>query len=524
MGSSKGFVRTLPCLLAASLAACATGVRITGDYDQGATRDHNQAETAAARAIVNDQTILSVVFNDQTDPGNTLLALSPTGRSVHPGFSLFGWSYSEDGGATWIYGGKAPVPAGWAVVWGDPSATVSATNPAMVFATQLAKSSEAMPTAETVTSTSGACIFRSLDGGKTFAPFGCVANKDPTSGGQASLGHFYDGSSMTAAADGSIFAAYWDVTINGRFDVWRSPDGNSDFVRLPDPFPGHDVWQHPLLRAHRSDGSVYIAGYGKSATGGSVIWINRYKNGAWGQPRNIGPAAGGQIALQPGCIPFFGAPCSSGVDKLTLRAGNQFSFDIGHADDPAGRDAIRFLYTVLEGSPFAPKLRLAAATCDADLNACYTGTSTNDWASPPPTESDTAYFSPIVRAWSGTRVSAPVWMTSFTRRLTLPATAVHFMSARLEYVPGTIQRVFTPIVQSDSMPICPDGRGYWGDFDDLIVAGFVATERVRPPQAEVPGPRSEPRWLRTVSDSRSGCVKRWALTSAPVHVTGLLFK
>jgi len=32
-----------------------------------------------------------------------------------------GWSYSDDAGAHWTYGGKVAPPNGWAVLWGDPA-------------------------------------------------------------------------------------------------------------------------------------------------------------------------------------------------------------------------------------------------------------------------------------------------------------------------------------------------------------------------------------------------------------------
>jgi hypothetical protein len=58
------------------------------------------------------------------------------------------------------------------------------------------------------------------------------------------------------------------------------------------------------------------------------------------------------------------------------------------------------------------------------------------------------------------------------------------------------------------MPTCPDTRGYWGDYDDLVLVDFVD---------------SYPRWMRTTTDSLISCQSRWDFTSAPVHVRALIF-
>jgi len=155
------------------------------------------------------------------------------------GASLGGWSYSEDHGATWTYGGKLVPPRGWAAVWGDPAIVTSRTHYGTVFISNLAFPDEKFPSGgvngPVNAAVGGACIFRSVDGGLSFQPFQCVTDKSPVPGVPGSGdGHFFDGGSMAAAPNGDIYVAYIDVDTS-QVIIYRSVGGQGDFA----PMPGH---------------------------------------------------------------------------------------------------------------------------------------------------------------------------------------------------------------------------------------------------------------------------------------------
>lgn len=67
------------------------------------------------------------------------------------------------------------------------------------------------------------------------------------------------------------------------------------------------------------------------------------------------------------------------------------------------------------------------------------------------------------------------------------------------FAPGTLS----------TRAVCPDNRGYWGDYDDMDILSVSAT-----------GVTS---FLRAHSDSTPECATRWTFTSSPLHVTGQIF-
>ena len=81
--------------------------------------------------------IITVAYNDDFDvAGNpTLIDQTATSRTIFAGASLMGWSWSDDSGSTWHYGGQVkPTPeSGAAIIWGDPSITHSLVDPTYVF-------------------------------------------------------------------------------------------------------------------------------------------------------------------------------------------------------------------------------------------------------------------------------------------------------------------------------------------------------------------------------------------------------
>jgi hypothetical protein len=116
-------------------AGCST--RLVTGLDE-LTRGTGQSETDATTSFHAGVHRIVVSYNDET--GNEgRIEYSPGNRTVRRGASLFGWSYSEDHGATWKYGGKLSPPPGWAVLWGDPAMTTSRANYGWVYISNLSR-------------------------------------------------------------------------------------------------------------------------------------------------------------------------------------------------------------------------------------------------------------------------------------------------------------------------------------------------------------------------------------------------
>src|SRR5258705_9514001 len=121
--------------LIACLSACSNAVRVAGGTD--AESLGTQSETAATTSFSGGVHRVVVAYNDETNSQATIQYGAST-RTVLRGASLMGWSYSNDDGATWKYGGKLTPPAGWAVLWGDPGVTTSRRSYATGFMSNLA--------------------------------------------------------------------------------------------------------------------------------------------------------------------------------------------------------------------------------------------------------------------------------------------------------------------------------------------------------------------------------------------------
>jgi len=471
-----------PHLLVAALAlpfgGCASMAVVTGQTE--ATAAALQSETAATTTIASGQHRVVVAFNDMSGNEGRLI-LGDNSRMVLKGTSLMGWSYSEDTGRTWTYGGKVAPPPGWSVLWGDPAATTSRVNNAVAFIANLAVPDAKFPPAGITGSLAayvgGACIARSLDGGKTFANYQCVTSNR----------HFYDGASMAATPCGEIFAAFLDVDTT-EIRVWRARDHNAAFELVGNPFPDLIVATHPRLRAS-NDGWLYAA-TNVNTQSGSFVYMNRYRNGQWATPVRASETTVGYPTVNLGTS-VLGSP-------LTIRTGPQFSFDIGAAS-VGGNDAIRLLYTRWD-TP-SQRLYVEGAACAADLTNCHP---VPQWRSGPsaPGATPQDVFNPSVAAWPGTMSRPPIWTSSFYVRYGLNVTTVGLSRMYLGYVNGVPLGI--PVSLAQGITVCSDRRGYWGDYDDMLHVGFD---------------RATPVFVRfTSSDHGKGCSNRWGFVGQHQHV------
>ncbi len=475
------------------LASCTNSHLVTGtDTPTGSA---TQSETSATTSYVGGVNRLTVSYNDETGEQQNI-TYTQSDRVVNQGASLMGWSYSDNTGTNWTYGGKVKPPKGWSVLWGDPALTTSGASYNVVFLSNLAVPDSKFPAGGihgylyygTGTSSyiGGACIARSTNGGQTFAIYQCIQNTKPVEGvPDTPQGHFYDGGNMASNGAGEIFAAYVDVA-TGLIDVWRSPGVNGSFQPIATPFPNSYVASHPLLRTAR-DNSLYVAAQLLGGDGSYYVWMNRFANGAWGTPVQ----ASSPSALYPGID--FGTSVQG--SELNLRNGQQFGFDVGAASD-GGNDAVRMLYCRYDQNQH---LYIDASACNAALTTCGP---VPGWkfqgGGPGNTAVDT--YNPDVVAWPGFIGLPPIWQASWAYHYG-NVTTVNVSRATLGYVNGTALIFPVDIIQN--APVCSDTRGYWGDYDSMLQVGWQNTNGI---------------WMRFLADSSLGCSKRWEYTAQAQHV------
>lgn len=479
MHMHAGRPHVLIAMFALLLGGCASMAMVTGQTE--VTAAALQSETAATTSVASGQHRIVVAFNDMTGNEGTII-LGDNSRVVHRGASLMGWSYSEDTGRTWTYGGKVAPPRGWSILWGDPAATTSQVNNAVVFISNLAAPDSQFPSSGVSGGLppgvmGGACIARSLDGGKTFAHYQCVTTD----------GNFYDGASMASTPCGEIFAAFFDMD-STQIRVWRAGDHNAQFAPVADPFPNLMVGSHPRLRAS-SDGWLYAAVDVRTQSG-SFVYMNRYRNGQWATPVRV-------TEKTVGGYPFVDLGTDVLGSRLAIRTGPQFSFDVG-ASSSGGNDAVRLLYTRTE--PASLRLYVEGAACAADLTNCHP---VPQWRSTPGTAGETVdAFNPSVAAWAGTMSQPPIWNSSFYVRSGASVTSVGLSRMYLGYFNGAPLGI--PISLTPGINVCSDRRGYWGDYDDMLHVGFD---------------KATPVFIRfTTSDHGRGCTARWGFVGYHQHV------
>jgi hypothetical protein len=375
------------------------------------------------------------------------------------------------------------MPSGIAALWGDPAATVSLRSKNLVFISNLAVSQRKMPAGGFFGSAEpyidGAVIARSTDGGKTFNFCQSLSRS----------GDFYDGGSMASSPSGQVYAGYVDVDAN-QIDVWRGIDDECKFDLLPPPFPGMVMSSHPRLRVDRSTGNLFVAAQAYSG----VVYMARWDGSSWTKPIQCS---------NPGVVD----PSVTFPSGMTLRTGPQFAFDIG-ASSEGGDDAIRMLYTMRD--PNSGRLYVRGSYGRTDMSRFWDAP---EWGTTPLNFNIRGdQFNPNVKAWGGFFGLPPVWKVSYLDRDPAAGDTVTLQEGNFAYLPGPPpKRIFLPFPVIKTMPVCPDNRGYWGDYDDLEMIGFS-------PNA------TTPTFIRTMSDSSLGCVKRWEYVSQHLHIRAGVFE
>ncbi len=483
----RGKLLGLILLLAADVMAGCTmnNVPVTGGG--GPTAQEGQSETSVTVGSAGKQSIVNVSFNDETGTESTI-QYTPTSRIVQSGASLMGWSYSTDGGNTWAYGGKVSPPKDWPILWGDPASTTSRTNPAAVFISNLAVPAANYPAGGVVsqnggsgfyTALGGACIAKSKDGGKTFAIYQCIDNAQ----------HFYDGGSMAAGPDGSIYAAYVD-TVTSQIDVWKAANENGVFTLMPPPFPNLAIGTHPRLRVDQNGSQLYVAAQAEN----QVVFITRFLGPGWDSP-------------VPASNPIAWYPTINLADRV-LRTGPQFTFDVSSAS-VLGGDEVRVIYTAFDSK--SNRYVLMGSRCPLALGTCF---DVPPWATTNAnfTTLQGDQFNPSLRAFAGTSPNTPAeWKLTYLSRQEDPTgNSVIVQQGNLAVIgTGTPVRILFPFKLINPLTVCPDTRGYWGDYEGLELLGVN---------------QNAPTFLAAFTDSSQGCTQQWEYTSSQVHVSATPFQ
>jgi hypothetical protein len=497
---AKAKLRALAGLLwaAALIGACSTNHTVTGGKDK-VTQPDNQSETAATVGTFNGKARLVVSFNDETGQAAKITYPNDTSRLALKGASHMGWSFSDDLGVTWTHGGPLAPPKGFSMLWGDPAMATSGAKSNVVFLASLAAPDAKTPpggvpnafTTENPTfgfPIGGACIATSTDGGGTFPKIQCVRNTTAIGSVNSTAGHFYDGAALASTPSGAVFAAFTD-TETSRIDVWRANDENSAFTQLPDPFPGKVAFMHPRMRVG-PDGILYLAAPVLTGGGGEVLLMTRFVGGAWTAPVQV--TSGGD---QGASIDFGSVVQGS---ELTVRTAGQFGFDVG-TPSVQGNDTVR----IMEAHFSNGRLFIEGTACSANLLTCAI---MPGWQIGPSSAGATPLdvYNPDVVAWKGDKTHEATWQSSFMERFGASATTVNVSRATLGYVNGNSLTI--PVNIAKNVPVCSDRRGYWGDYDAMLLVGPAAKG----------GAMS---WMRFYTDSSNACSKRWLFTAREQHVS-----
>lgn len=193
-----------------------------------------------------------------------------TTRTVSPGASLAGWSISESNTPNFfIYRGKLAPPAGFSVLWGDPSMAVSPKDPNLVYYAMMGASEAAWKDANNgqlvpITTTPGAfldslCIAQSVSAGFNFEKTFCAVIPTVSAGAKFTI----DQTSIAVDSNGCIWVALTDTTVPNQFftRLFRSKPtegtlcGDNDFKNLEEIVPPLTV---PLPNGETADTGIFI--------------------------------------------------------------------------------------------------------------------------------------------------------------------------------------------------------------------------------------------------------------------------
>lgn len=486
--------------LAALFVACSPPstdrrTKVTGATDDDITWDYSQSETAIA--VSNRRVVIA--FNDNTDPDGFLTYPTPSSRLIKSGASLAGWAWTDDFGYSWTYGGKLSPPPGIAVIWSDPAIrALRGANKSIVLLSNVAAKSDGFPSAGTPILAhliTGATIARSFDEGQTFNHWAYLTDND----------HFYDGGSMTAISESSIAVAYNDTdSLSAAIWTLNALEDTPAPVLLPNPFPNLNVMGHVLVRSDQR-GDLYAMAATQAPDGQLGVSVAAYRSHSWAGPISI---TGVDITGDLNSVVTAEANPATGAYKIgQLRTARNYDFDVGYNGvlGPSGgfsEEELRIL--VVANQPGGK--RVFGIKCSTDLNHC---SQVNNWAS----LGNGDHIRPrIVYAGLRTDIAPnnplviPQWKATYDVR-TPGVGGDDFVIYQ-----GNLNALgWLPTPLSAPRKLCPDERGYWGDYDEFVSLGA----------GDIGAPID---FLHAFSDSSNGCEYRDQYDSHHLHVSALRFQ
>ena len=442
---------------------CASGDGAEGSQNagSGSTRALSQAlGTVQGRANVhmNTKASESVISNMgpsfevtgafNGDDSTSFITFTNNSRQVRSGASLMAWTTMDASGNV-LASGRLRPPTGFSALWSDPSIARNRADPNMMYLSQLAIPTEKFNMSPTpgqivgpVTTNqaglcggfpAGACIARSTDSGRTFtlAAADCVKRTSSS----CPAGHFYDGTDMDTSPEGRVYAAYF----------YMATSATGSFQRVTNSTVA--ATNHPRIKWGPS--GLYLL----VQDGPTRLSLSRYpagssRTGMWTAPVVV------TNQFDERDVRF--------LDRTVRAAGGpSYALDIGKNE--AGADEVRIVFKVFENNHH--HLR---------VYQCRTGSPINcnrvvQWETVV-FGAGNDQFMPAIAMGTRTFGGNVSVITYFDRAIAPDGVSVTLMRS----VPGQsgFSFQFDRVTLEGSQVVCPDLRGYWGDYDNMAFGAF----------------------------------------------------
>lgn len=511
-----------------------TVTQVSGTDPQ--TRALNQSETAASVSVFPDREVEIIATNDT----NELFVYDTFSRRVFAGGSLMGWYFRErtatNPNPAWQHGQLVPgvgAAANVAVLWSDPGVASAPDAPHVALLATLMVPTAKFPTVAQSPCTDpsgntvgciqgsvagfcsplgGACVARSLDGGKTFNMLHCFGDTTPGVCGPSQLGHFYDGMDIAFqnGAAPSGYVAMVDVDTD-REALWVLPNAETSttLTHVQDGVGS----MGPLLLGGVEDTGTHLR---VRVDGQNRLW--RMTIGSQTRVlkvnflgRNAPPKGLSSFITPDDATPVNGVPNGlndpNGQMQDSIRFGPQFDFDIGKNE--AGQDEMRYVYLAKGPDSAGTGATLGLVQggfCTIDLGTCF---------EPPEWHSEVfqiidgqrghRQFHPAIKYGFDGRFNLHFWKVSYYQLNEGLDQVAIFAGDFKKNAAGAPQQFTAQAVTPLQRP-CPDERteeDYWGDYDDMSFNDNRCT------------------FIRPFTDSTQGCVSRRAFDSQHQHVSAV---